>query len=1489
MPALTKKAILVLGMHRSGTSALAGVIGRLGVALPSDLLPPIPGNNELGFYESRDLYEAHENLLEANALAWDEPLAFNLDDFSSASIVEFKSRALAVLSRDFSQAEMFVLKDPRVCRILPLWLDILSEFGALPLVVIPIRDPLEVSASLKVRDTMLPAKAQLLWLRHTLQAEKDSRNITRSFLTYQNLLADWRKSLRKIAADLSIRWPQFTKNNELKIEHFISPHLQHQKSDNVALFASNNVSRWVKRTYQSMLDLTITKNNIEIIRELDEIYHEVSEADSAFGLVIAEQANKLTEIKTKYQLSCAQISSLSMQLSKTKEDITNQVEAANNLSRELEISKSIIQESQKILCSEKERANTKQIQLTKALHDAEERARFSQQELSMAVHKCEQEAKSAHELAKALRNAKEKLQLEDKEKSELLVIFQETRVCSEQQRISNEILSRDLAEAHRQQKTLEQSFSWRITKPIRTAHLYGARTLKAFYWLLTLQLPWRIRHLQDYHLIRTSGLFDPAYYCGQMIRMPIFDRDPIWHYLATGANQGHDPNPYFDTSFYLQMYPDIADAKINPLVHFILQGKMERRDPGPHFNTQDYLQRYSDVDASNMNPLAHYLSQGKIEGREISPSSLSSKKSDVGASVAPDSISEVPYLSVLASNTRLIAFYLPQFHPIPENDDWWGTGFTEWRNVTRATPQYRGHQQPLLPSELGFYDLRVPEVREDQVRLAQHYGIHGFCYYFYWFNGKRLLERPLEDILETGLPDFPFCICWANENWTRRWDGLESEVLIGQSHSLSSDYDFIKDVIPILKDKRYIKVDGKPLLIVYRPELFNNPKETAAVWRDACIQAGIGDIHLCSVIFRQHDPRDFGFDAAIEFPPHYFPAPEITQNIKAGDEGNFQGKILDYIAGARHLIDHPPTPFYPLYRGVMPAWDNTPRRGSAAVIHHGSSPKAYASWLRSAINYRQPGLEKRDNLVFINAWNEWAEGAILEPSITHGRSYLQATLWALTNQDTVDFEKNDSLVVDTYGYANAALHPVQGPNTLSTKPTPSSIDQRLSRWVLKNPKLATLAFRFPRISMAALSVVRALQPSPNKDGATESSSDRIITTTIDCRWQYRPGFDIKSSAQPLLFVSHDAARAGSQLVLLEIIRRILEAGKFEPYLLLLQGGELEGEFTCTANLINIEEYQIIIGSRESAEKAVFEHVAQLKPIMAICNTVVTSSMVARLNQAKIPVLSLIHELATSIDASYGKDSVLTITQNARHIIVVSHFALNSLLHNYGLPLSKFSIVHPCVLPHKKEGLLDAEKARAFRKRFSIDESQLIVLGCGQLHPRKGPDIFIQVARQHYTQHCDSSTVFVWVGGGEPWYERWCQHDIHSSGLANKVILTGHRHITADAFAAAHVFLLTSREDPFPLVSLEAMAASVPVVAFEGAGGAPEGIGADAGIVVPYLDVVQMETALSRLIYNPDFYYLCAQAGQNKANTTYSFDKYYAGLAGVIKREFDTEI
>lgn len=338
----------------------------------------------------------------------------------------------------------------------------------------------------------------------------------------------------------------------------------------------------------------------------------------------------------------------------------------------------------------------------------------------------------------------------------------------------------------------------------------------------------------------------------------------------------------------------------------------------------------------------------------------------------------------------LVAFYLPQFHTIPENDAWWGKGFTEWRNVTRALPQFEGHQQPRLPGDLGFYDLRNPQVLRDQAELAQSYGIGAFCMYFYWFGGKTLLELPHQQWLNDPTITLPICLCWANEDWTRTWDGRAGEILIAQQHSPEDDLAFIAHIARYLRDPRYLRIEGKPLLLVYRPGKLPDPKATAARWRAWCRDNGIGEIHLAYVqSFERPDPRDIGFDSAVEFPPNQSSPLDITSRQRLFNQ-DYRGNVSDW-RDVAHEFTQRSAPSYWLMPGVNCGWDNEPRASGRGRILLHASPNAFQRWLSQIIRSRAVS----DHIVFINAWNEWAEGAVLEPDASYGYAWLEAARKAL--------------------------------------------------------------------------------------------------------------------------------------------------------------------------------------------------------------------------------------------------------------------------------------------------------------------------------------------------------------------------------------------------------------------------------------------------------------------------------------------------------------
>jgi lipopolysaccharide biosynthesis protein len=342
---------------------------------------------------------------------------------------------------------------------------------------------------------------------------------------------------------------------------------------------------------------------------------------------------------------------------------------------------------------------------------------------------------------------------------------------------------------------------------------------------------------------------------------------------------------------------------------------------------------------------------------------------------------------------KLIAFYLPQFHPVKENDEWWGKGFTEWTNVSKAVPQFIGHYQPHLPDQLGFYDLRLKSVQLQQIELAKQYGIYGFCYHHYWFDKKRILDTPLDNVLKNPELDLPFCINWANENWTRRWDGLEQDVLLAQRHSAEDDIAFITDAARYMRDKRYIRIDGRPLLMLYRPGLLPDVRATAQRWREWCRENAVGEIYLVATHAFEHvNPADIGFDAAVEYSPNTYPMLSITEQIATAGKivnPDYRGIIFDYNQAADYGENCPPSR-YKKFRCLFPGWDNESRRPGRGITYIHSSPLRFHRWLSCLLRYTQQNFKKSEQLVFINAWNEWAEGAHLEPDRKYGFGYLEA-------------------------------------------------------------------------------------------------------------------------------------------------------------------------------------------------------------------------------------------------------------------------------------------------------------------------------------------------------------------------------------------------------------------------------------------------------------------------------------------------------------------
>jgi hypothetical protein len=1042
--------VIVMGMHRSGTSLITNILAKAGFFLgeKEDL---IGGNlwNRDGYFERASVVTTDDMILTLCGGDWQSP---PLEE----TIAKFNAdEKIKGLLRAFEGVPRSILKDPRMCLTFPIWKRNLT--GDVRIINMT-RSCDAVVKSLQRRDKFTAEKGKALWRTYTERAEKYIAGYPTFSLTYESLFS---ASRPKVLAELA-RFLDLSQDLEPIAVEVVDSSLNHSGLDSLDASLSGcwaqlylpredgykeeancganvPVGDWAQIT----LPIRVSLNEAKDVLRLDPLGRDAIIDISSLTLRSAADDSIAWQAQTPDDFAGLRVSGTAIRVPHEKylrifsssDDpqlyfpkfesaafagpmklevwmrVNIEPEAIADMLSELIAGKSekaaAFEKQLDVLRSRLDDAQSQLGQVEQA--KAEQQAAVARMETELAEQRQALRRESS-EHREALRQAESKVgemdSLLDQRERELAwlqsVLVHWGKWAARQKESKAVQLSRVgeiLTLQNQRMRRFLESTSTLLRSIVGEATAQEVLPVETI--LGTMPPPETIRELTDHKLAEMQAAYQAC-------------------------------APYFDSAFYLEKYPDIAAAGLDPLQHFIEHGLAEGRLPNPLFDPAYYLGRYPDVAASGMNPLQHYAEIGAQEGRIAHPAleglvgsedadrsglaEESLRALDAGGirsdlhKYLKERIEEVYEKSpeYMARSTasfaadgkgaKVIAFYFPQFHPFPENEKFWGKGFTEWTSVTKANPLYKGHWQPRLPSDLGFYDLRIKDVMKEQIDIAKQYGIYGFCFHHYWFSGQRVMRVPYNHMLANPDLDIPFCLHWANEPWTVRWDGFaNSGVLLDQKHTPEDDMAFIQDITPALRDPRYIRIQGRPLLIIYRPGLFPDIQATIGRWRAYCEKNKLGDLYLTMMqtgFDGQVDPHKYGFDAAIEYPPHNMRIPSLKDTVQMLVP-DFAGDIFGYPDLVETNLRRE-KPDYTLFRGLFPNWDCTPRRKNA-VIFKDSTPSLYQKWLEGQIRYSNKNLPPAERFLFINAWNEWAEGAYLEPDRRYGYAYLEATRRAIQN------------------------------------------------------------------------------------------------------------------------------------------------------------------------------------------------------------------------------------------------------------------------------------------------------------------------------------------------------------------------------------------------------------------------------------------------------------------------------------------------------------
>jgi len=1547
--------VVVLGMHRSGTSALAKALELFGVDLGQNLTAPNEFNPK-GYFEDNELVEINDRIFAKASNHWASIQFLEPANLLGPRFQKEQNDAREFLKGKLAQGNPIGLKDPRLCKTLPLWQKIFVELEVRVGYLIAFRNPFEVAASLQGRDNFTIDYGLMLWGSYETNALRHTAGKSRLFVGFHQLLENSERELTRISEFLETTWNPHAQSALEYEKKFLDSGLRHhqgnkkndiesvalqalavaldkacQKSDKQSLEDVENTGREALLGMMQISDLIeknnlfISSNSVEFFysedpgnfseeRKISEILDRTSDTTEVInvslsgevglapywrldpgyhpgkihllgmkfldskgrvvwdmqdhrkqvlvqgtavllslppvGVEVVSTGNDPIIILPALPADALPIASIhvDIEIKTTQEEIARLVQLqAQKVAHLLQAvgEKDLQVEQIKTSLDAKKKEINQAVKIDQKIEKIRQEMAADREESKLIVKKVEEERATSEKQNVSLQNTLSQIRQEmeqDRKESKLVVKkMEEERATSEKQNVSlqntlsqirqemeqdrkeSKLVVKKVEEELAQQRKAQQEAVEKSVGEVKkeivaeiqslVANLVEQEEKNRFEVSARIDsvkedMEGRIVEVADYAAKIQEAVVSPSscliptpfswysfLYKMLSIQKPNWlnkekesgeapKRPGFWRRLECSIRNRRKRwicGVGFDRDWYLKEYPDVARAGIDPINHYIRHGIWEGRWKSKRhkesnqkfsqkmipwsfdrisFDSSWYLKQYPDVAAAGIDAYWHYKTQGFKEGRfknrkeqkallgKAGTEQATGSLGDLKSRNSPSSKVFIPYQALpgfghVQTDIRAIALYLPQYHAIPENDQWWGKGFTEWSNVRRGRPQYDGHYQPHIPHpDLGYYDLNDPSVMEKQAAMAKAAGIEGFCFYYYWFNGKRLLNMPTDRMLATGKPDFPFCFCWANENWTRTWDGGDNEILMAQKHSVENDEGFIWDLLPAFRDHRYIRVAGKPLLVVYRPSLLPNVRHTTNRWREICREEGIGEIHLAFMLgFECPEPTLIGFDTAIQMPPMRAPLPDLRKELKIEKPEIFKGEVRDYLGLQRCF--NPIQISKSTWPAVCPSWDNTARKAERAHSWIQSDPRNYLTWMQEVVEFLRKNRPAGERIVFINAWNEWGEGCHLEPDEKYGYAWLNATRFALTD----------------------------------TKPS--------------------------------------AVPAPLR----------------------------------VLVVGHDAWRNGAQILLLTMLREWKKRDDVDFRLSLLSDGPLRSDFQKICPTMVLTDYPT-----ENLQTEALQKFCDFSLDVILANTVVSGSILPTLKRFGVPIVSYIHELQKSIDRWAQGKIMETLIANTNHFIAGAKVVATNLNKTHRVNPDDISTQESFIKTCKNVPVTNLNR---IRKELGLQLSDKVVLGCGTMDWRKGPDIFAHTAERVLKNVPDAK--FIWIGPLAT-----DEFGLAAYALARdpKIRFIGEKENFFDYFLIGSAFFLSSREDPYPLVALEAADAGLPIVCFAGAGGIPDFVTNSCGRTVPLEDIEAAAQALTEILTNRDLSESLGRAARN---------------------------